>query len=87
MEQTKFKNYFARFLKDRDFVDGRIDGQNKSYLDVIDTEVVQEPLRIRIRDSLTLIEILKPFSKPVILDNQQIGKQQIYSRKGFVGLY
>jgi hypothetical protein len=33
-----------------DFVKGMVDGHDKSSLDVIDVEIVQEPVRIRIRD-------------------------------------
>ena len=45
--KTSMKGKTVNF---RDFVEGMGDGDNKSDLDVIDAEIVQEPVRIRIRD-------------------------------------
>ena len=40
----------GKMVNFRDFVDGMVDGDNKSDLDVIDAEIVKESVRIRIRD-------------------------------------
>ena len=40
----------SRSIHFRDFVKGMVDGADKSSLDVIDIEIGQEPVRIRIRD-------------------------------------
>ena len=45
--KTRIKGKTVNF---RDFVAGMVDDDNKSDLDVIDVEIVQEPVRIRIRD-------------------------------------
>jgi hypothetical protein len=45
--KTRIKGKTVNF---RDFVEGMVDSSNKSDLDVIDAEIVQEPIRIRIRD-------------------------------------
>ena len=45
--KTRIKGKTVNF---RDFVAGMVDGDDKSDLDVIDAGIVQEPVRIRIRD-------------------------------------
>jgi len=48
--KTRIKRIKGKTINFRDFVEGMVDGDNKSDLDVIDVEIVQETVRIRIRD-------------------------------------
>lgn len=49
--KTPIKNSIkGKIVNFRDFVEGMVDGDNKSDLDVIDAEIIQEPIPIRIRD-------------------------------------